>query len=71
MKTFFSDLISQSDCTSAETSRDLNTMVEEYLLVSCLPQEEDPLVFWKVNQGKFPSLARPVDIFLYLHPRHP
>ena len=48
----------------ADTSKDLNTMVEEYLLSPCLLQEEDPLVLWKVIQTKFPPLVKMAHRFL-------
>ena len=54
---FFSGLI--DDPTNTTTvSNDIDTLVEEYLLSPCLPQEEDPLAFWKNNQKKFAPLAK-------------
>ena len=41
MKTFFNDLINHSDFATADTSKHLNTIIEEYLLSPCIPQEED------------------------------
>jgi len=39
-------------------------MVEEYLLSPCLPQEENPLEFWKLNQVKYSPLAKLAPQFL-------
>ena len=73
MKTFFSSLISEPVTTNTENvSQNINTMVDEYLLSPCLRQEEDPLVFWKINQTKFALYSKwLVDFFVYLHPQHP
>ena len=67
MKTFFSGLISESATASAENvSKDINALVKEYLISSCLPQEENPLAFWKANQTKFAPLAKMTNKFLYI-----
>ena len=39
-------------------------MIEEYLLSTCLPQEENPLEFWKLNQVKYSPLAKLAPRFL-------
>ena len=66
MKTFFSSLISEPVTTTntENVSQNINTMVDEYLLSPCLRQEEDPLVFWKINQTKFAPLAKMARRFL-------
>ena len=59
MKTFFNDLIGETAASSNSIfSNDINSMVEEYLLSPCLPQEENPLEFWKLNQVKCSPLAK-------------
>ena len=65
MKTFFNDLIGETaSSNSIITPNDITLMVEEYLLSPCLPQEEDPLEFWKLNQVKYSPLAKLAPQFL-------
>ena len=48
MKTFFNDLIGETETASSNSiivPNDITSMVEEYLLSPCLPQEENPLSF--------------------------
>ena len=65
MKTFFNDLIGETaSSNSIITPNDITLMVEEYLLSPCLPQEENPLEFWKLNQVKYSPLAKLASQFL-------
>ena len=66
MKAFFDDLIGEiASSNSVVVPNDITLMVEEYLLSPCLPQEENPLEFWKLNQLKYYSpLAKLVPQFL-------
>ena len=65
MKTFFNDLIGETaSSNSIITPNDITLMVEEYLLSPCLPQEENPLEFWKLNQVKYSTLAKLAPQFL-------
>ena len=57
--TFFNDLIGETaSSNSVITLNDITLMIEEYLLSPCLPQEENPLEFWKLNQVKYSPLAK-------------
>ena len=53
MRTFFSGLIDNPTNTMT-ASNDIDTLVEEYLLSPSLPEEADPLAFWKNNQKNLP-----------------
>ena len=65
MKTFFKDLIGETVSSNSVISlNDITSMVEEYLLSPCLPQEENPLEFWKLNQVKYSPLAQLAPQFL-------
>lgn len=61
-KTFFSSLIDRP--ADSTTTDKIDELVEEYLRTPCLAQEEDPLVFWKNNQERFPALAKIAPNFL-------
>ncbi len=61
MKTFFDDLLI-ADKVSSSSIVDAN--VDEYLQAPLLPQEENPLEFWKVNEMKYPTLAKLVPVHL-------
>ena len=53
MKTFFSGLISESDSTTADTSEDLNTIVEEYYFQSAYHKKKIHLCFKKLIKQNF------------------
>ncbi len=61
MKTFFDDLLIADKVSSSST---VDANVDEYLQASLLPQEENPLEFWKVNEMKCPTLAKLVPVHL-------
>ena len=60
MRTFFDDLICASNDTTPEESGSVEAMVEEYVRSPCLPQESDPLAFWKApeNNARFSQMAK-------------
>ena len=57
MRTFFDTLIDTSS-SNVTTPTDIESMIEEYLQSPCLPQESDPLEYWKENNKKFSQLAK-------------
>ncbi len=61
MKTFFDDLLIADKVSSSST---VDANVDEYLQAPLLPQEENPLEFWKVNEMKYPTLAKLVPVHL-------
>ena len=54
--TFFDNLI--QDKVQPTTSSTIESAINEYLATACLKQEEDPLLFWKNNEDKYPTLAK-------------
>ena len=59
---FFSSLIDNPRI--ATTSISIESEIQDYLSTACIPEESDPLIFWKVNQKQFPSLAKLVPNYL-------
>ena len=58
MRAFFSSLTRSPANSTRFAASDIDALVEEYLCTPCLAQEEDPLIFSKNNQKKFPQLAK-------------
>jgi len=50
---FMADSSSQSALSS-----DKQLQVDEYFSASCVSEDDDPLTFWKLNQQKYPELAK-------------
>lgn len=59
---FFQDLI-QSPSSSCNLN-DTELLVEEYLSAPCLPQEDDPLIYWKNHEKRFSCIAKLVPKYL-------
>ena len=42
---------------TSQTGDNLLLQVDEYLTSPTLPEDEDPLSFWKTNKNRFPDMA--------------
>jgi len=54
------------DAPSHSSYTDKESQVEEYLSTPCLPENADPLTFWKSHQHKRPKLAKLVCRYLQI-----
>ena len=45
------------DSATSEMGNTLVLQLDEYLTSSTLPEDEDPLLYWKCNRNRFPELS--------------
>ncbi len=59
---FFDDLM--QDSTYSPSSNEVETLIEEYLSTPNLPQEDDPLIYWKTHNKIYSCMSIHVPQFL-------
>ena len=57
-KSKLSRLLKKPVCTTQIIVHSALSEVDNYLLEDCIPEENNPLEYWKNSQHKFPNLAK-------------
>ena len=60
---FFSTLIETAENPVSSTTG-TESYIDDYLTSPCMTEDTDPLSFWKLNENKYPALAKLAPIFL-------